>query len=104
VWRKAGAADGAAASAVGWSLIYVYEWDTLECQSSRAWAEGSEEPMACYRLYLTTSPRLRIEHFHDFVAENDRAAIRISGDFEAYGAMELWSGSRMVRRWERIAF
>ena len=64
---------------------------------------GFEEPMAYYRLYLMACRSFRIEHFHDFVADDESAASEIAASIEAFGTRELWSGARLVKRWEQSA-
>ena len=59
--------------------------------------------MAYYRSYLMAFRSFRIEHFHDFVAEDDSEASEIAASIEAFGTRELWSGARLVKRWEQSA-
>lgn len=56
--------------------------------------------MAYYRLYFMERLTDQIEHFREFEAEDDTAAIVVSEGWRGKRAMELWSGRRKVKRWE----
>ena len=60
--------------------------------------------MAYYRLYFFHAARGHIDHFREFEAANDMAAIVRAGDWRDLAAMELWSGGRKVKHWEAYAF
>lgn len=84
-------------------LVPLYEPATFGGYYHQSVGRGSEEPTAYYRSYLMAFRSFRIEHFHDFVAEDDPAAIAIAMSIEAFGTRELWSDARLVKRWEQLA-
>ena len=55
--------------------------------------------MTYYRLYFLAGNNGRIEHFREFEADDDLAAIRQAAEWRRTDPMELWSGSRRVRVW-----
>ncbi len=57
--------------------------------------------MAYYRLYFFDGFS-HIEHFREFEAPTDLAAVEQADDWRAQNAMELWSGRRKVKRWEAL--
>ena len=58
--------------------------------------------MAYYRLYFLDGVG-HIAQFHEFEADDDRAAVALADSWRGIGAMELWSGRRKVRRWDSLA-
>ena len=54
--------------------------------------------MAYYRLYLMKDGS-RIDRFHEFEVVDDEAATARAEMFRSGRAMELWAGTRLVRRW-----
>lgn len=54
--------------------------------------------MAYYRLYFLDGFG-HIEHFREFEAPTDLAAIVQADEWRDLGGMELWSGGRRVRHW-----
>lgn len=50
--------------------------------------------MMYYRLYYFGGPNGRIDHFREFEALHDAAAITQSGEWRSVSSMELWSGRR----------
>lgn len=57
--------------------------------------------MAYYRLYFFDGTD-RIEHFREFELSDDLLAIQQSAEWRCAAPMELWTGTRMVRRWDRV--
>jgi hypothetical protein len=55
--------------------------------------------MAHYRLYFFRSETGRIREAREFEAPHDFAAIYQSTEWRSGEQMELWSGSRRVKRW-----
>ena len=60
--------------------------------------------MAYYRLYFFDRFTRHIDHYREFEAADDAAAVTQSAQWRELDAMELWSCGRKVRRWEAIAF
>jgi hypothetical protein len=56
--------------------------------------------MAYYRLYFFNRFSGHIDHFREFEAPDDAAAVRQAADWRELDAMELWRGRSKVRRWE----
>jgi hypothetical protein len=56
--------------------------------------------MAYYRLYFFNRFSGHIDHFREFEAPDDAAAVTQGADWRELDAMELWRGRRKVRRWE----
>jgi len=59
--------------------------------------------MAYYRLYYFGGPSGRIDHFREFEAPHDAAAIMQCGEWRSINPMELWSGRRKVMRWDEVS-
>jgi hypothetical protein len=57
-------------------------------------------PRAQYRLYFMHRDEPRISHSHEFEAESDERAIRISEGWREGRRAELWAGSRKLRSWD----
>lgn len=73
-----------------------------EKQPRPIWTRASAgSPLKQYRLYFLESVDRRISYSHEFEAEDDEQAIRISEGWREGRAAELWSGPRKVRSWER---
>ncbi len=60
-------------------------------------------PMAYYRLYVFDRFSGHIDHFREFEAAHDAAAVAQGADWREADAMELWCGRRKVKRWEALA-
>jgi len=56
--------------------------------------------MSGYRLYFMDRFSGHIEQRRDFIAETDAAATDIAHQWFDGSPMELWLGSRKIRRWE----
>ena len=59
--------------------------------------------MAYYRLYFFDRFSGHINHFREYEAADDAAAVAIGGGWRELDAMELWSERRKVKRWEALA-
>ena len=59
--------------------------------------------MAYYRLYFFDRFSGHIDHFREYEAVNDAAAVGQAGEWRELDAMELWSGGRKVRSWDALA-
>lgn len=57
-------------------------------------------PLVQYRLYFLHRDDRRITYSHEFEAESDERAIRISESWREGRCAELWSGSRKLKCWE----
>lgn len=57
--------------------------------------------MAYYRLYFFDGSG-RIHQFREFELDHDLLAIRQAAEWRSTEAMELWTGTRMVRRWDHL--
>lgn len=55
--------------------------------------------MAYYRLYFFGGGG-SIERFREFELQHDLAAIQQAAEWRKSQAMELWTGARMVKRWD----
>ena len=56
--------------------------------------------MGGYRLYFMDRFSGHIDHRRDFVAESDAVAARAAQKWFDGSPMELWLGSRKIKRWE----
>jgi hypothetical protein len=56
--------------------------------------------LAEYRLYFLEGDSKHISFSHEFEAEHDEGAIRISEAWLEGRGAELWSGARRVKAWE----
>jgi hypothetical protein len=56
--------------------------------------------MAYYRLYYLDGESRHIDHFREFEAEGDEAAIAYATDARGMTGMELWCADRKVHAWE----
>jgi hypothetical protein len=59
--------------------------------------------MRYYRLYFMDPFSGHIDHFREFEAEDDSAAVGIAQDWANGSPMELWNCERKLQRWERPA-
>ena len=57
--------------------------------------------MPYYRLYFLDGFSGHIDHFREFEAEDDDAAMKIAERWREDRAMELWNRDRKLKRWER---
>jgi len=55
--------------------------------------------MLYYRLYFFDGFSGHIDHFREFEAESDDAAIALSDGWVDGRAMELWNRDRRLKRW-----
>ena len=58
--------------------------------------------MAYYRLYYFGGRHGGIDHFREFEAVHDAAAITQASEWRSIAPMELWARGRKVMRWEAI--
>ena len=56
--------------------------------------------MAYYRLYFFDGGG-SIENFREFELQHDLVAIRQAAEWRKEQTMELWTGVRMVKRWDQ---
>ena len=56
--------------------------------------------MAYYRLYFFDGLSGHIDHFREFEAEDDRAAIARAEQWTNGCQMELWNLERRLKRWD----
>jgi hypothetical protein len=56
--------------------------------------------MDYYRLYFMDRFSGHIDHFREYEAEDDSAAIVIAEGLANGGPMELWSRHRKLRQWD----
>jgi len=57
-----------------------------------------------YRLYYMDRYSGHIDHFREFEAEGDSAAIEIATGWANGRAMELWNRHRKLKRWDEPMF
>jgi hypothetical protein len=57
-------------------------------------------PVAYYRLYYLDRLSGHVDHFREFEAESDEAAIAYADDTRGLTPMELWNGERKIKDWE----
>lgn len=62
----------------------------------RGWRE-----MLYYRLYYFDGFSGHIDHFREFEAEDDSAAIAVAERWNDGRAMELWNRERRLMRWDK---
>jgi hypothetical protein len=58
-------------------------------------------PLTQYRLYFLRDNGDHISRSHEFEAENDESAIRISEGWREGRRAELWAGARKIKAWEK---
>jgi len=56
--------------------------------------------MAYYRLYFMDRYSGHIDHFREFEAETDEAALSVAESWRDGRPMELWNLNRKLLRWE----
>ena len=56
--------------------------------------------MRYYRLYFLDRFNGHIEHFREFEAEDDAAALVIAEDWRESQPMELWNRHRKLKHWD----
>lgn len=56
--------------------------------------------MLYYRLYFFERYSGHIDHFREFEAEDDGAAVKIAERWADGSLMELWNRERRLRRWD----
>lgn len=56
--------------------------------------------MLYYRLYFFDRFSGHIEHFREFEAESDSAAIDLADGWANGAVMELWNRERRLKRWD----
>jgi hypothetical protein len=56
--------------------------------------------MIYYRLYFMDSFSGHIDHFREFQADDDAAAIGLAEKWSEGHPMELWSRQRKLKRWD----
>ena len=62
-------------------------------------ANPGKTPLTQYRLYFLREVSDHISRAHEFEAENDESAIRISEGWREGRRAELWAGARKIRSW-----
>ena len=58
--------------------------------------------MLYYRLYYFDRFSGHIDHFREFEAADDAAAIALAEQWCTGGPMELWNRERRLKRWESV--
>jgi hypothetical protein len=58
--------------------------------------------MHYYRLYFMDRTGAHIDHFREFEADDDMAALDVAKGWRDGRPMELWSRNRKVKRWETL--
>jgi hypothetical protein len=56
--------------------------------------------MLYYRLYFMDRFSGHIDHFREFEAEGDEAALALAEDMQNDVPMELWNRERKLKRWQ----
>jgi hypothetical protein len=56
--------------------------------------------MRYYRLYFIDRFSGHIDHFREFEAEDDAAALALAERWRGEGSMELWNRERKLKRWD----
>jgi hypothetical protein len=59
--------------------------------------------MLYYRLYYFDRFSGHIDHFREFEAEDNAAAVALAQHWSDGHSMELWNRRRRLRRWESFA-
>jgi hypothetical protein len=59
--------------------------------------------MLYYRLYYFDRFSGHIDHFREFEADDDAAAVVVAERWSDGHSMELWNRRRRLKRWEGIA-
>jgi hypothetical protein len=63
---------------------------------------GGVARMLYYRLYYFDGFSGHIDHFREFEAEGDAAAIMLAEGWSDGRSMELWNRQRRLKRWDSI--
>ena len=58
--------------------------------------------MLYYRLYYFDRFSGHIDHFREFEAEDDAAAIELAQQWNSGAPTELWNRERRLQRWESV--
>jgi hypothetical protein len=58
--------------------------------------------MTYYRLYFMDRFSGHIDHFREFEAEGDSAAIEVAQGWHNGHPMELWNRQRKLKRWDEV--
>lgn len=58
--------------------------------------------MRYYRLYFLDRFGGHIDHFREFEAEDDDAAVDIAEAWREDGPMELWNRERKLKHWDEV--
>jgi len=58
--------------------------------------------MRYYRLYFMDRYSGHIDHFREFEAEDDRAALKIAEGWREQQPMELWNRHRKLKHWDEV--
>ena len=58
--------------------------------------------MRYYRLYFMDRFSGHIDHFREFEAEDDAAALAIADSWREDRPMELWNRERRLKRWDHL--
>ena len=58
--------------------------------------------MRYYRLYFMDRFSGHIDHFREFEAENDAAALETAERWREDRPMELWNRERKLKRWDTL--
>jgi hypothetical protein len=59
--------------------------------------------MIYYRLYFMDRYSGHIDHFREFEAETDEAALKLAKRWSDGRPMELWNRHRKLKRWDSVA-
>jgi hypothetical protein len=59
--------------------------------------------MIYYRLYFMDRYNGHIDHFREFEADSDEAALELAQHWQDGSPMELWNRHRKLKRWEEPA-
>lgn len=59
--------------------------------------------MSYYRLYFMDRFSGHIDHFREFEAETDEAAVALAEQWRNGRPMELWNRHRKLKRWSEAA-
>jgi hypothetical protein len=59
--------------------------------------------MIYYRLYFMDRYNGHIDHFREFEADSDEAALELAQRWHDGSPMELWNRHRKLKRWEEPA-
>ena len=72
-----------------------------ECYKDFA-TSGGGAGMRYYRLYYFDGFSGHIDHFREFEAQDDAAAILLAERWSDGRAMELWNRERRLKQWETL--